>query len=97
MPSAEITTTVQYWPLRTRAEIDFAAWEIFDEMDGFTAHTVRGYTEGGQPDVRLQVVSPAAGVIVDAVMGQVIVVGPLGWEAITESEAQSRGLTLPAP
>ena len=97
MATAEITTSVQYWPVRTRDELDQSAWEIHDEVDGFTAHTIRGYDEAGVTDARIQVVSAAAGIVVDAPMGGVILRGPTGWETISEAEAQSRGLTLPAP
>lgn len=97
MATADITTTVEYWPIRTREEIDSSAWELFDELDGYTAHTIRGYDQEGHADVRLQIVSPAAGLVLDAAMGGVIVKGPSGWERITADEANQRGLTLPTP
>ncbi|MCV7424332.1 hypothetical protein H7K45_27675 [Mycobacterium yunnanensis] len=97
MPSADMTTTVDFWPLRTRAEMCSAMWEIVDSPFNAAASIVNGFDSGGAVVSQLQVMT--AGQIViphdTASMGDVVVVrSAAGWETMTVSAALARGLPI---
>lgn len=95
MANAPMTVSVQFWPVRTRDEIDAAGWELFDDVPGVTAHTMRSYGSGVEPDIYLQLNVKDLGVVAEPRLGMVLVKSEAGWESITPEAAESRGLPLP--
>lgn len=95
MPSADMTVPVYFWPLRTRSEIVAALWDILDTIAGAAPDLITGFNEDKTQKVYLQVVSEGGVAVAEAPIGSVVVRNSAGWEVLTVTEAESRGLPLP--
>jgi hypothetical protein len=94
MPSASINTAVNYWPIRTREEMDAAGWDITDTVQGATAHTMRSYDNATNiPDPHLAIFQMGSGNVLDAYLGGVIIHNGT-WTRVTEEEAVAAGLPI---